>query len=187
MGICPSPFCVVGTYLASSKAHTTITYLRLRRLILILVIHSAQEFLVSMTGTTTNPARSKTTMQISLDKFIVRFSDGSFDLDSTLTALAPEVVAAVEKQDSEYADIAKAVHAVFDTFAGARLNTAAVVSFAMQHLEVTPATAGDVTTKVQDYIKSNSGERGESLFWTRRGRAGGVKRWCDTPDGEETK
>jgi len=126
-------------------------------------------------------------MQINLASFVVRFADGSFDLDGTMQALAPEVVAAVEKQDSEYADIAKAVHAVFDTFKSARLNTAAVVSFAMQHLEVTPATAGDVATKVQDYIKSNSGERDQSLFWTRRGRSGGVKRWCDTPDGEETK
>ena len=126
-------------------------------------------------------------MQINLSKFIVRHSDGSFDLDGTLQALTPEIVTVVEKEDSQYADISKAVHAVFDMFKGTRLNTAAVVSFSMQHLMVTPESAGDVTTKVQDYIKNNSGERGESLFWTRRGRNGGVKRWSDTPEGEELK
>ena len=126
-------------------------------------------------------------MQINLDKFIVRNSDGSFNLEGTLESLSPEIISAVEKMDSQYADIAKAVHTVFDTFKGTRLNTAAVVSFSMQHLMVTPESAGDVTTKVQDYIKNNSGERGESLFWTRRGRNGGVKRWSDTPEGEELK
>lgn len=123
-------------------------------------------------------------MQIDLSKFVVRYSDGSFDLDGTLEALTPKVVELVEQQDMETADVAKAVHAVFDMFKGSRLNTAAVTSFAMQHLSVTPESAGDVTTKVQDYIKANSGERGSSLFSTKRGRNGGVARWDDVPETE---
>lgn len=121
-------------------------------------------------------------MQIDLSKFVVRHSDGSFDLDGTLEALTPKVIELVEHQDMETVDIAKAVHAVFDMFKGSRLNTAAVTSFAMQHLTVTPESAGEVTGKIQDYIKSNSGERGSSLFSTKRGRNGGVSRWDDTPE-----
>lgn len=123
-------------------------------------------------------------MHLDLLTFVQRHSDGSLDLEGTLEALSPKVVELVEQQDMETADVAKAVHAVFDTFKGSRLNTAAVTSFAMQHLTVTPETAGDVTTKIQDYIKQNSGERGESLFSTKRGRGGGVARWDDVKDTE---
>lgn len=123
-----------------------------------------------------------TEMQIDLNKFIVRYSDGSLDLDSTLNNLSTKVVELVEAQDMETMDIAKAVHAVFDTFKGSRLNTSAVVSFSLQHLSVTPESAGDVTSKIQGYLKDNSGEKGSSLFSSKRGRKGGIARWDDVTD-----
>jgi len=123
-------------------------------------------------------------MNVNLSSFVQRHSDGTLDLQGTLEALSPKVVELVEQEDMATLDISKAVHAVFDTFKGSRLNTAAVTSFAMQHLTVTPETAGDVTSKIQDYIKQNSGERGESLFSTKRGRGGGVARWEDVPETE---
>jgi len=121
-------------------------------------------------------------MQINITDSVVRHSDGSLDLEATLEALSPKVVALVEKLDCDTLDIAQAVHAVFDMFKGSRMNTNAVVSFALQHLSVTPESAGELTAKVQEFIKMNSGERGSSLFSTKRGRSGGVARWDDVSE-----
>lgn len=121
-------------------------------------------------------------MQINISDSVVRNSDGSLDLEGTLKAITPKVIQLVEKLDNETLDIAKAVHTVFDMFKGSRLNTNAVVSFALQHLEVTPESAGELTGKITDYLKSNSGEQGSSLFSTKRGRNGGIARWDDVSE-----
>lgn len=121
-------------------------------------------------------------MQINITDSVVRHSDGSLDLEATLEALSPKVVALVEKLDSDSLDIGNAVHAVFDMFKGSRMNTNAVVSFALQNLQVTPESAGELTSKIQEFIKLNSGEQGSSLFSTKRGRNGGVARWSDVKD-----
>ena len=121
-------------------------------------------------------------MMIDLSKFVVRNVDGTLDLQGTLDSITPEVVSLVEKQDSDTLEVAKAVHAVFDMFQGSRLNTAALTSFALQHLTVTPESAGEVTGKIAEYIKVNSGERGSSLFSVKRGKGGGVARWADVTE-----
>ena len=121
-------------------------------------------------------------MQINITDSIVRHSDGTLDLEGTLEMIKPKLIQLVEKLDSETVDIGKAVHTVFDTFQGSRLNTDAVVSFALQHLTVTPESAGEITTKIKDYLKNNTGERDNSLFSTKRGRGGGVARWTDVKD-----
>ena len=121
-------------------------------------------------------------MQINITDSIVRNVDGTLDLEGTLKALSPKVLSLVEKLDLETADIGLAVHKVFDTFKGTRLASDAVVSFALQHLTVTPETAGDITGKIKDFIKQNSGERDSSVFSTKRGRGGGVARWSDVSE-----
>lgn len=127
-------------------------------------------------------------MNLNLASLVVRASDGTLDLQATLDAIAPEVVSLVEKMDNEYAEVASAVHAVFDQWKGTRLNTDAVISFSMQHLAApTPDAVNKLTGKIKDYLKDNAGARGESLFWTRRGKGGGIKRWSDTAEGEELK
>ena len=125
-------------------------------------------------------------MNINLSKFIVRMGN-SVDVDATMLNLRNEVERLVIEEELTVGTIRDAVHAVFDTFSGARLNLAALTSFSLQHLDVTPETAGYVTSQIQEYVKKNSGERDSSIFWVRRGRNGGVKRWSDTPDGEENK
>lgn len=121
-------------------------------------------------------------MQINIANFIVRNSDGSLDLQGTLDALAPEVIAAVEKTDNQFADIANAVHAVFDQFKGIRLSTDSLVSFAMRNMEVSIETVSDTAGRIKDYVKANTGERGVSLFSTKRGKGGGIQRWSDVTD-----
>lgn len=125
-------------------------------------------------------------MNINLSKFIVRMGN-SVDVDATMLNLRNEVERLVIEEELTVGTIRDAVHAVFDTFKGTRLNLAALTSFSLQHLNVTPETASFVTTQVQEYVKKNSGDRNTSLFWVRRGKGGGVKRWSDTPDGEENK
>ena len=116
-------------------------------------------------------------MKINIGEFVLRDSDGSIDVAGTVQKFEDELLVYLAERETEEEQVSAAVHAVFDAHKGARINMPAVVSLALQHLSVTPATYQALSTKVQEYVRSNNGV----LFTIAKGKGGGVSRNADEP------
>ena len=66
--------------------------------------------------------------------------------------------------------VSTAVNAVFDKFDGAKINMPALITLALQHLNVQPETWKMLSERVTDYIRSSPN------FEVTKGKNGGVKR-----------
>ena len=117
-------------------------------------------------------------MDIVFANYVVRFSDGSIDHDSTLEKFSSDLLRFEEIQDKENVTIGTAVHAVFDQYHGAKLNTPFVIGEVLRKLNVQPENYKALTDKVQYFIKSNS-QGDHSAFVISKGKGGGVGRRSD--------
>ena len=127
-------------------------------------------------------------MEINIALFAVRGSNGSIDHEATLARFAEDLIRFEEEQDQENRVIAGAVHALFDRFKGARLNTPFVVGEVLRGLNVRPENFKTLTEKVQGFIRGQSQgetlpdgshENPTSVFVISRGKGGGIARRAD--------
>ena len=127
-------------------------------------------------------------MEINIVTFAVRNSDGSIDHEASLQEFSDLIIKFGEEQDQENKVIAGAVHALFDRFKGARLNTPFVVGEVLRGLNVRPENFKTLTEKVQGFIRGQSQgetlpdgshENPASVFVISRGKGGGIARRAD--------
>lgn len=120
--------------------------------------------------------------------YVVRGSDGSVDLEATVTKFQGDLVQFVAERETEQAVIAEAVNAIFDAHPGAAINMPALQTFALQRLNAQPENYTILADRVADYVRENaqgetredgSHERPGSLFVIKKGKGGGVHRRAD--------
>jgi hypothetical protein len=105
----------------------------------------------------------------------VRHSDGTVDVDATLSEVADQLVALAEAEATLAGAISEAVHGVFDAHLGKVLPMPAVTSLAVQAMGVSPEHFATTTEAVATWIR-NCGQ-----FRVAKGKGGGVARLRDLP------
>jgi hypothetical protein len=117
-------------------------------------------------------------MDIVFSSYVVRFTDGSVDHDSTLEKFASDLLRFEEIQDKENATVGKAVHALFDQYKGAKLNTPFVIGEVLSKLNAQPENYKTLSNKIADFLKSQS-QGDNSTFVVSKGKGGGIGRRID--------
>lgn len=113
---------------------------------------------------------------------LVRFEDGSINVDATLDAAHSQLLNHIAARETETATIAAAVDELFTEKLGARLNMPYVVSQCQQKLNAQPENFKALGERVAQYVRDNAGERDSGkLFSIGKGKLGGVLRWSDQP------
>jgi phage tail tube protein FII len=128
-------------------------------------------------------------MQINLQSYVVRGSDGSVDEGATLDKFEATLSQYIAQRETELSTISDAVHAVFDQYKGTSINMPALTTFALQRLNAQPENYKALETRVQEFVRENS--QGEvkdgvaahplSMFLINKGKAGGCRRRADIP------
>lgn len=113
---------------------------------------------------------------------LVRFEDGSINVDGTLDAAHSQLLNHIAARETETATIAAAVDELFTDKLGARLNMPYVVSQCQQKLNAQPENFKALGERVAQYVRDNAGEGG--LFKIGKGKGGGVLRTADQPKPE---
>lgn len=126
------------------------------------------------------------TNTINLAVFVKRSDDGTVDMATTLSQFELYVKTWEENNRADLVETTKQVHAVFDKYPGARINTPALVSAVAANLGidaiVNPEGFKMVADRVKDILHT------DSAFEVGKGRAGGVCRVSDKPENKaETK
>lgn len=107
-------------------------------------------------------------------------SDGTVDEGASLSACQAEIRKYKAARETEQEVIGEAVHAVFDSLAGAKANMPYVVNSALRALNAQPESFKLLSERVSQYIRDNAGEAGSGkAFAIVRGKGGGAMRWCD--------
>lgn len=128
-------------------------------------------------------------MNISLNNYVVR-TNGSINTQATLEKFQADLVKFEQEKEAQLASIGKAIHALFDQYRGARLNTPFVTGEVLRRLDVQPESYKSLSDKVQEYLHLHSqgkvedgvAERPNSLFVISKGKGGGVGRRADLKD-----
>jgi hypothetical protein len=123
-------------------------------------------------------------MQITLSTYAVRSTDGSIDTQATLDKFASDLDQFARVQAADQERVAEAVHAVFDSHKGTRINMPYLVSQALPLLQVTPATHKALSERVLAYVRENADGKGANLFSIEKGKGGGCARIADLPPAE---
>jgi hypothetical protein len=117
---------------------------------------------------------------IDLTTYVVRDEDGAVDVTATTEKFESTLLAYVAEHEAGDKLVAEAVSAVFDAHKGARINMPALTSLALQYLNVQPENHKALTSRVQTYLRANSGDEGSGkLFNSRKGKGGGLCRVAD--------
>jgi hypothetical protein len=116
-------------------------------------------------------------MKINLGEYVVRNADGTIDVEATCQKFEGDLLVHIAERETEEEQVATAVHGVFDTYKGARINMPALVSAAVTRLGVQPANYQVLADAVHAYVRSNAG----TLFTIQKGKGGGVSRISDEP------
>ena len=117
-------------------------------------------------------------MNIDINSYSVRFSDGSIDHDATCEKFASDLLRFEELKDAENQVLAGHVHALFEQFKGARLNMPYLTGEILRRLNATPENYKTLSDKIQNWVRANS-EGENAAFIISRGKGGGVARRAD--------
>ena len=109
-------------------------------------------------------------MNINLSSYVVRFTDGSVDTESTLAKFEGDLIRFEAETATERATIAGVVHAIFDAHPGRRLPMPFLTGEALRRLNAQPENWKILSEKVADFIHTEPG------FSTAKGKGGGVER-----------
>lgn len=109
-----------------------------------------------------------------MDKYTVRGADGSVDVAASANAYAKALTEWSAQNESDSEQIENAVEAVFNRFDG-RIKMPALVNFALQELNATPAQHAALETRVRAYIKGQNADNTGRLD-ILKGIGGGVLR-----------
>ena len=116
-------------------------------------------------------------MGIKFDVFAVRGDDGALDVAATIEKFKAQLIEWDREKGQESNLIGSVIHALFDQYKGASLNTGYLINETLRRLNISDYEASRVLTqKVKDYVKDNT-EGG--VFGSKRGRDGGIYRVCD--------
>ena len=116
-------------------------------------------------------------MAIKFDVFAVRGDDGTLDVASSIEKFKAQLIEWDREKGQESALIGSVIHALFDQYKGASLNTGYLINETLRRLNVSDYEASRVLTqKVKDYVKASQ-ECG--VLASKRGQNGGVYRVAD--------
>jgi hypothetical protein len=111
-----------------------------------------------------------------VSEILVNDSSGLIDVQATLDAFKPLLVAARAKQEEKNNVIGTAVNAIFDTWKGQRVPMTQLVSYVTASLNVAPGKAyTEVATAVKSFVAANP-----SIYSSGKGFRG-VGRIADLP------
>ena len=129
-------------------------------------------------------------MNISFASYVVRFTDGSLDLEGTHSKFEDDLLRFSAERDTENAAMAAHIHAIFDQYKGARLNVPYLTGETLRRMGAQPANWKILSDKIVAFIQDNaqgkthedgSVDRPGSTFVISRGKGGGVARRADLP------
>ena len=116
-----------------------------------------------------------------LTNYVVYSDNGNVDEVATMDKFSTDLAGYISEQECEDNSIGTAVHAVFDRYRGARINTPALVSYSLQELKADYKSFKTLNVRVMNYIRRHTGDRNTAVFGVGKGKNGGVCRWADTP------
>lgn len=102
----------------------------------------------------------------------VRGSDGSIDVENTLSAWRNDLEVYASNESADLQTIAQAVSRVWDDNPTLKsMNLDAIASFTMRHIpNVAPSAYNDVSERIKEYVRSAT-----DLFALTKGKGGGVQ------------
>jgi hypothetical protein len=121
-------------------------------------------------------------------------SDGRIDQAATEAAFHSALLRTVAEVETQEAEIASQVSAIFDQFTGKAIGMPALGSMVAQRLNAQPENFKTLSDRALDYVRANSQETGpegarvqhpDSLFVIAKGKNGGVYRRTDRPAKSE--
>jgi hypothetical protein len=113
---------------------------------------------------------------------LVPGNDGHIDQDATREAFNKALLVAVAEAETQEAEIASQVSAIFDQFHGKRIGMPALGSMVAQRLNAQPENFKTLSDRALDYVRANAGEGG--LYVITKGKNGGCGRVADQPKPE---
>ena len=116
--------------------------------------------------------------------FLVLTAAGTIDFEASLSKYQEALLEFEELNSQGGEKIASACSEVFDQYPG--LNVTQFPAFVIAKLGVSPSNYGETMSRIQSYLKANTGEYGEALFGMRKGIGGGHWRWSDKLANDET-
>lgn len=128
---------------------------------------------------------------------LVRYDNGSVNMDGTADVFSDRIANYIAEVELEGAQIASAVHMVFDRYRGSKMNVPFIIRQALTHLNETPENSKTLSDRVHVYIQENS-DRSEKkdkdgnviqvaepkrtrAFNIGKGKGSSVQRWSDVP------
>jgi hypothetical protein len=110
---------------------------------------------------------------MNITSFIVRAADGSIDHEASVSQFAGALRKYEAERETELATVAGAVHAIFDQYKGARLNTPFVVGETLRRLNAQPENYKVLSDRVTEFVRTSP------AFTIGKGKGGGIARVCD--------
>ena len=110
-----------------------------------------------------------------MDKFTVRDSVGSVDVDASVAAYAQALSQWVVENETPLDKVERALEAVFDERPNTRLPTPFLVSLTVQEMKQDPSLFKSLSNRVAAYIKGECANNTGRLHITK-GKGGGVMR-----------
>lgn len=117
-------------------------------------------------------------MSLNILDLVVRGADGAVDMDASCDKFRGALSAALASSESQTAEIATAVHAVFEEHKGLRMAVPTVVSLTLGKMSCSAETWAEKSKLVHGYVTSNA------AFNVKKGKGGGVARIADLPPTE---
>lgn len=114
-------------------------------------------------------------------------TDGEIDVEETVQKFRAELLNYKTERELEAETVGQAVHAVFDEWLGVNINMPALQTAALKYLNFQPENHKVLSQKVAEYVRANAGKRETgALFFIGKGKGGGVKRWRDQKEEDES-
>ena len=117
--------------------------------------------------------------------FLVNGSDGEIDTELSCAKFLTDLETFRVKTGESLALIAATVKSIFDERMGANLNKPAIVTYSLIKMGANLETHAALTEAVTEYIDTNTGKRGASLFGMRKGKGGGFFRHSERKDDDK--
>lgn len=115
---------------------------------------------------------ANTSETLNLSSFVTRNTDGSIDVQQTHVKFTNELNKLIQTEKADGEVIAQAVEKVWkDNPDQKTFPMPALVHYALQNLEYSPESYGDLSERVANYIRAKS-----NMYRIGKGKGGGVSR-----------
>lgn len=119
-----------------------------------------------------------------MDKYTVRDSSGSVDVEASAVAYAEALVQWVDENELSQERLDAAVNAVFDQFLGQTIHMPALLSAATLELGGSPAEHKTHSKRLHQHIR---GLHDRGVLQITKGKGGGVARVSDLPQEDSSE